>query len=338
MHNKSFTVDSQVTIVGGRNLADEYFRTDGNNEFLDEDLLVIGDVVAAVADGFDDYWNTLEAIPVDVFDADVPHVSVSDMTIVGEEFFSGKSGLQFVKDISSRLVDEILSDQLPWVAAHVEMVMDRPDKIRRLVWRPTSRVSVFLQNMVACAEREVIIVSPYFVPQKRGVEFLAGLVRKGVKVTIVTNSLASTNHFSVHAVYARYRKPLLRSGVELYELRPRLGDLLLTGKLTLHSKVAIVDQTTLFVGSFNLDPRSLYLNTEMGLAVDSSQLASDFSRSLTRQLPDFTYRLTLSNAKRILWNYRSVDGEAVLAREPHASIWRRMLTRAVSFLPIESQM
>lgn len=338
MHNKSFTVDGQVTIVGGRNLADEYFRTDGNNEFIDEDLLVVGKVVDAVAEGFDEYWNTPEAIPVDIFDADVPHVSVGDMTIVGEEYFSAGKELRFLKDISNELVDKLVAGELPLHAADVEMVLDRPDKIRRLVWQVTSRVSVYLQTMVASATDELVIVSPYFVPQKRGVEFLAGLVQSGTRVIIVTNSLASTNHSSVHAAYARYRKPLLQAGVQLFELRPRLSDLTLTGKLTLHSKVAIVDRAKLFVGSFNLDPRSLYLNTEMGLAVSSETMATEFAQSLLKQLPDMTYRLTLSDSNRILWRYSSADGEAVSSKEPHTSIWRRMLTRIVSVFPIESQM
>jgi len=338
MHNKSFTVDGQVTIVGGRNLADEYFTSGGHSEFLDEDLFAIGDVVSAVAEGFDEYWNTPEAIPVDIFDADVPHVSVTDMTIVGEEYFSGPNELRFIKDISSDLIDRFVADELPLIPADVEMVMDRPDKIRRLIRQPTSRVSVYLQELVVSAETEVVIVSPYFVPQKRGVKFLSELVQKGAQVTVVTNSLASTNHFSVHAVYARYRKPLLRAGVRLFELRPRLDDSPLTGTLTLHSKVAIVDRQKSFVGSFNLDPRSLYLNTEMGLAVNSKELAEDYAESLLQQLPDISYELTMSETKRVLWHYSSPQGDVVSAREPHTSMWRRFLTRAVSFLPIESQM
>ncbi|MCH8135933.1 MAG: phospholipase D family protein, partial [Proteobacteria bacterium] len=183
---------------------------------------------------------------------------------------------------------------------------------------------------------EVIIVSPYFVPQRQGVAFLAALVSKGVRVVVITNSLASTNHTSVHAVYARYRKHLLRQGIELYELRPQFSasDL----KITLHSKVAVVDGASLFVGSFNLDPRSLYINTEMGMAVESRELAGSVAASIGKSLQERTYSLRLARSGGIRWKYLTHAGEQVANKEPHTTIWRRSLTRLMSLLPIESQM
>jgi putative cardiolipin synthase len=198
--------------------------------------------------------------------------------------------------------------------------------------------------MVSSATHEVIIVSPYFVPQRQGVEFLAALVRKGVRVVVITNSLASTNHSSVHAVYARYRKPLLSQGVELYELRPRLHledstqDAQHKPKITLHSKVAAVDREKIFVGSFNLDPRSLYINTEMGIALVSDEFAGSVAVSIGDSLQRQAYSLRLSRTGGVRWKYVTRDGERITRKEPHTTIWRRTLTRLMSLLPIEGQM
>ena len=338
MHNKSFTVDNQVTIVGGRNLADEYFRSGGATEFIDEDLLAIGAVVDDVSDGFDEYWNSPEAIPVNVFGALVPHGSIHDSTAEGRRYIARHGGGTFFQSVDDTLARDLLEGRLPLVAAAASVVLDYPDKVRLLGPRPDSITSVFLQQMVSAATTEVIVISPYFVPEKQGVEFLAGLVSRGVRVIVVSNSLASTNHTSVHAVYARYRKPLLKQGVELYELRPHVDSTDTSTTLTLHSKIAVVDREKLFVGSFNLDPRSLYLNTEMGLAVDSTELAGEMSRSILDSLPEIAYKLELSPKGRLQWLLRTGSGDEVITTEPKTTWWRRFKTRLMSFLPIEGQM
>jgi len=214
--------------------------------------------------------------------------------------------------------------------------------VRGLVRRQIGDVTERLIKMVSSARKEVIVVSPYFVPQREGVDFFAALAKKGVRVVILTNSLASTNHTSVHAVYARYRKPLLRQGVELYELRPiedgsTLGDVD-PARLTLHSKVAIVDRLSAFVGSFNLDPRSLYINTELGMVVESGEIAEAMASSGLESLQRVAYRLQLNSRGRINWHYVSDGREQVAWTEPDTSFWRRLLTRLMGLLPIEGQM
>lgn len=345
MHNKSFTVDNQVTIVGGRNLADEYYQTSDDSEFLDEDLLAIGPVVDAVSDGFDEYWNTPEAMPMDAFDALVRHRSSVEETIeAGRRFLEENNDSPQLADIDSSLVDRLLAGSLPLIEADAEVVLDHPDKIRGLTRNQIGETNNYLQQLISSASNEVIIVSPYFVPQKRGVEFLGELVDRGVRVIVITNSLASTNHNSVHAVYARYRVPLLKRGVELHELRPRFSatrtaDAYLSeAKLTLHSKVAVVDRQKLFVGSFNLDPRSLYINTEMGMSVASDELATDVSTSITRSLGRQTYSLRLAGRRGLRWKFLTRNGVRVSAREPHTTVGRRFKTWLISWLPIESQM
>jgi len=344
MHNKSFTVDNQVTIVGGRNLADEYFQTSGDSEFIDEDLLAIGPVVDTVSDGFDEYWNMLEAIPIDSFYSPIEHPTITETIDGGKTYLEANEGSPYFLSIHDHLITRLKNGELPLIEADAHLVLDHPDKVRGLTRDQVGETTNFLRQLVSSAAREVIIVSPYFVPQRQGVEFLAALVRKGVRVVVITNSLASTNHSSVHAVYARYRKPLLRQGVELYELRPRFSeaDSLHDNpdklKITLHSKIAVVDRDKAFVGSFNLDPRSLYINTEMGMAVESVEFATSVAVGIGDSLHRRAYSLRLSRAGRIRWKYVTPDGERVAGNEPHTTIWRRSLTRLMSLLPIESQM
>lgn len=338
MHNKSFTVDNQVTIVGGRNLADEYYRTGGATEFIDEDLLAIGPPVDDVSDGFDEYWNSPEAIPMGAFDKMVAHGRVAESIEEARKYVDKHSNTKFLKGVDGRLIEDFIAGRLDLVLADAEVVQDHPEKVRNLIRRGGNATFDYLQKMVSAATEELIVISPYFVPQQQGVDFFAALVKKGVRVVIISNSLASTNHTSVHAVYARYRKPLLEQGVELYELRPRHEAMETETKLTLHSKVATVDRTRMFVGSFNLDPRSLYLNTEMGMAVTSSELAGRMASSILDSLPDSAYKLQLSGKGKLQWVLQTAGVEEVITTEPQTSLWRRFLTRLMSLLPIEGQM
>ena len=342
MHNKSFTVDNQVTIVGGRNLADEYFQTSLKTEFLDEDIAAIGPVVDEVSDGFDEYWNTKEAIPISVFNKYLPHQALNETVAAGHRHLEAHRESPVIPGLSEHLIRDLVDGVLPWVPARTELVLDHPDKVRGLVRREAGDVTERLLRMVSSAGEEVIVVSPYFVPQREGVDFFAALAKKGVRVVILTNSLASTNHSSVHAVYARYRKPLLRQGVELYELRTiedgrSFGDAD-PARLTLHSKVAVVDRQSAFVGSFNLDPRSLYINTELGMVVESPEVAEGMAASGLESLQRVAYRLQLDRRGRLNWHYNSGGQELVARTEPETSLWRRLLTRLMGLLPIEGQM
>ena len=338
MHNKSFTIDYQVTIVGGRNLADEYYLTGGEAEFIDEDLLAIGPPVDEISDGFDEYWNSPEAIPMGAFKHLVAHGTVSESIREARRFLDRHFDEPFLKGVDGRLIDDLIGGRLELIEASVEVVQDLPDKVRNPLKRGLSVSVDYLQQMVSAANDELIVISPYFVPQKQGVDFFAALVKKGVRVVIVSNSLASTNHSSVHAVYARYRKPLLEQGVELYELRPHYEAMQTKTKLTLHSKVATVDRRRTFVGSFNIDPRSLYLNTELGLAVDSKELSTSMARSILDTLPEYAYKLRLSEKGKLQWLLRTAGVEEVITTEPQTSLWRRFLTKLMSLLPIEEQM
>ena len=342
MHNKTFTVDHQVTIVGGRNLADEYFQSSRASDFLDEDLLAVGAVVDEVAVSFDEYWNTRESMPIEALGAPAEADSIERLMQDGEQFLLHHDDDPRLKRLNDSCHSSLRNVDIPFTRAKARLVVDRPDKVRGLVRRRTGETTEFLRKMVSAATEELIIVSPYFVPLKQGVQFFGALVKKGVRVVIVTNSLASTNHSSVHAVYARYRKPLLQAGVELYELRPRLGrgpgPMDPPTTVTLHSKVAVVDGRQLFVGSFNLDPRSLYINTEMGMAVESETLATTMADSILSTLKQQCYALDLAANGRLRWRYESENEERSAVREPHTTLWRRLSTALMSWLPIEGQM
>ncbi len=342
MHNKSFTVDNQVTIVGGRNLADEYYQTSVKSEFLDEDIAAIGPVVDDVSDGFDEYWNTKEAIPISVFDKYLPHQALNETIGAGHRHIERHRDSPVIRGLNEHLIRRLVDGSLPWASARAELVLDHPDKVRGLVRRQIGDVTERLIQMMSSAREEVIVVSPYFVPQRAGVDFFGDLVKRGVRVVILTNSLASTNHSSVHAVYARYRKPLIRKGIELYELRPIEDGSAVGGvdpaRLTLHSKVAVVDRQSSFVGSFNLDPRSLYINTELGMLVESDEIARAMAASGLESLKTVAYRLQLNRRGRLNWHYRSGGQDLVATTEPDTSFWRRLLTRLMGLLPIEGQM
>lgn len=268
----------------------------------------------------------------------VAHHDVSDSIEEARKFLEAHPDASFLGKVDGRLIGDFVSGRLELVGASVELVQDMPEKVRNFVRKRASVTSSYLQQMVSEAAEELIVISPYFVPQKQGVDFFAGFVRKGVRVVIISNSLASTNHTSVHAVYARYRKPLLQQGIELYELRPRFEAMQTDTTLTLHSKVATVDRRKMFVGSFNLDPRSLYLNTEMGMAVDSTELASNMATSILESLPDQAYKLRLSSKGKLQWLLQAGEVEEVITTEPQTSLWRRFLTRLLSLLPIEEQL
>ena len=340
MHNKSFTVDNGITIVGGRNIADEYYQTREDAEFIDEDVVAAGRVVDDVSRSFDEYWNAREACPVSFLKPGLSRSRIDEILLRARKMLSEPRALAYANSLEHDFTARLLKREISMHAATASAVYDRPEKIRRLLRDRTSRTTRYFVQLVSGAHSEVVIVSPYFVPQRAGVDFLSALVQKGVRVVVITNSLASTNHSSVHAAYARYRKPLLRQGIELYELSARHPDQPAGSatKMTLHSKVVIVDRKRMFVGSFNLDPRSVFLNTEGGLGIDCGGLGEEMAVAVSEALPRVAYQLGLDKRERLTWRLSTRAGSAVYRTEPETRLARRWLTRAMSVLPIESQM
>jgi putative cardiolipin synthase len=348
MHNKSLTVDDVATIVGGRNIGNAYFGGDPTLAFADLDVLAVGDVARDVGAAFDAYW---ESAPAHRASATIRPASAGDAGSMRKRLIlmSDSALGRTLTDATTHqtVVDDVLDGRpaLDWVRARV--VVDPPAKIEAAVETtvPDSLVAQ-LARALGPAERELDLVSSYFVPGRAGAEALARFARRGVRVRIVTNSLATSDVAAVHAGYARRRAGLLRAGVRLYELRPDAGVaptavtrswLPLRGSsgASLHGKTFALDRERIFVGSFNIDPRSIRLNTEMGLVIESVAMAASLSEALDRHLADVAYEVRLAADGRIEWAEHTETGEIIHRREPKAGAARRIGVRMLSWLPIE---
>jgi putative cardiolipin synthase len=346
MHNKSYTVDSRATIVGGRNVGDEYFGAGEGMVFSDLDVIAVGPVVADVARAFDEYWNSDSAYPAELIVGKAAKDAVPALMARFEAVRTSADAVEYVDALrATRLVEELLAQRLSIEWVPVRLVYDAPAKGLGKA-EPSDLLLASLRQALGTPEREIDLISPYFVPGKEGTEGLAGYAERGIRLRILTNSLAATDVAAVHAGYAKRRKPLLRSGVGIYELKPdadareksRKEDKSAGGSsdASLHAKTFSVDRKRAFVGSFNLDPRSVNLNTEMGVVIESPQLAGAISSALDRQLPVAAYEVTLAEDGRGLqWIERTQQGEVRHSSEPHAGVMKRLGVGFMSILPIE---
>lgn len=204
------------------------------------------------------------------------------------------------------------------------------------------RLAKELGEIIRNAQSEVIFISPYYVPGKGGVQLVRDLVAKGVRVVILTNSLASNNHVAVHSAYARYRRDVIRAGAELYEARADAARELSGNKegpdtLTLHTKAFLIDRRQLFVGSLNLDPRSIEINAEMGLLIDSEAMVGSFTQGLDQELASLTYRVLENEKGELEWHGRINNKEVIEAKEPLTGWWLRFKAWLMKIAP-ESQL
>ena len=335
MHNKLFIADGVMAVAGGRNIGDEYFMRSGIQNFVDMDVLVMGAVVRDMSEIFDRYWNSDVVYPVQVIVAgeasdealrgrfveltregnerpDLPAVDVLGYGPVSEELESGRMGL---------------------IWAPARAIADPPGKRNAPTAEDASATSVSsdLRRQIWGAGKELVLTSPFLIPGPEGMKAFRDLGARRVKMTVITNSLAATDEPLVHAGYSRYREPLLRAGVDLYELSPertrlnkRLGLFGLSlGRL--HAKTAIVDESLVFVGSMNLDPRSETQNTELGIFVESPELARELYRILRITKLQSTYRLRLApGGSSLQWLTLDDEKEVVLDAEPESSLWMRL--------------
>ena len=314
MHNKSFTADGVVSIVGGRNIGDEYFEADAEMNLADLDVAVIGPVVKEVSAQFDLYWNDQSSIPI----AAVAHQRhdaraarrATSLLVAYHETREGPPPTRRACCATAILPAGSRSHSifLPLGDGH-----DRRTTIRTRWPPPPAQEAERISPWCArghCDKTEaagLFLVSPYFVPGRKGVEFLAGVHQRGVRVVVITNSLASTDGIPVHSKYKLYRKALIEAGVELYEIKPTAGGQLKrrfrepAGSSTggLHAKTFAFDRRIGFIGSYNLDPRSSKLNTEMGVLYDCPELAKRLPEQTERELSRNTYRVELDHHRLV---------------------------------------
>jgi len=347
MHNKSFTADNLATIVGGRNVGNEYFGAGNATVFADLDVLAVGPAVAEVSREFDLYWNSASAYPVASL-VEMPPPAVAQALLARLQDAKDEPEAQdYIERVRAEpFVPALIAGRLPLEWAGAQVLYDDPAKTLDPTLSTDHLLLGSLLRTIGSARAEFALISPYFVPGADGTAALAALARSGVEVRVLTNSLAASDVAAVHAGYAKWRVELLRGGVRLYEFKPsavaeaaRAGRRAVTGSSSaaLHAKTFAVDGERIFVGSFNFDPRSARLNTEMGLVVASPQLAGKLSQGFKDEIPLGAYEVVLDALGTGLhWIERlPTGGEVRHTIEPGTSWWLRSGVGVLSVLPID---
>ncbi len=359
MHNKAMIADNQLAIVGGRNLGDEYFSASEVLQFRDIDVLAAGPITADVSASFDDYWNSSIAYPLGVLNKQKFDRGELDQTRDDlRQHWRTNADPYNAKPLNATpLSTQISNKQLGLTWAHAEFQVDQPEKIESpspdYVSPPMKRLGELMKD----ARKDFLVVSPYFVPHETGVTALGALTHRGVRVAILTNSLAATDAVAVQAGYSPFRVPLLQQGVELYEFKPRqetptAGIAGSRSRASLHAKTYVIDRQILVIGSMNLDPRSAHLNTELALVIHSPQLAAQVADIFDRATaPERSYRVTLADDAQLAY-LRSIgaplsplvwtDVEDGTRRtyifDPQAGLYRNALTGLFSLLPVNAEL
>ena len=351
MHNKFFLADGQFGITGGRNIGDQYFQLESDVSFRDLDILASGRVVRDMATAFDTYWNSEYSVPARA----LPFEGARRKLLA-----ESRAALAAHRDsVRGSLGGYLRLDALgaaaapglgPWTAGQAELLLDDPDKTAGNTATADLPITRLIRR-AAEARREVLIASPYFVPGRLGTDFLTQLSGRGVRVRVLTNSLAANDVAVVHAGYARYRLPLLLAGVELNELKPlrqkpgaRIGAGKGSSRASLHSKALAVDREWAYVGSMNLDPRSALLNTEAGLLVRGPELARQVARFIEAGMGrEQSYLVRLDpdsdlSERRLLWVEKLGDREVIHTEEPGAGFLRHFLVDVLSGFDIEEDL
>ncbi len=346
MHNKSFTVDNQATIIGGRNIADEYFGAREDVNYGDLDVFAVGPVVNDVSNMFDMYWNSITAVPVPGFAKmpDDPQEKLKELRARIDAELEQAKDTQYAQAVKADYAAYIDRDASILTWAPYELAYDSPDKAQKDLAPDAESIVTTLAAAVDRAEKELIVISPYFVPRKSGIEYFQTLRDRGLEVTVITNSLAATNHAIVHSGYAPSRKPLLKMGVKIHEVRhtatldgiDRGGAG--TSLATLHTKAFVVDRKELFVGSFNWDPRSVNINTELGVIMKSPELAGEVAGLIDRVLDAKSYEVVLNEKGKIRWIDRSSGEDVILTKEPDTTWGRRFNAGFMRILPVRGQL
>jgi len=346
MHNKSFTLDNQVTIIGGRNIADEYFGAREDAAFGDLDVIAMGPIVQEVSNMFDTYWRHETALPVAAFIKPLknPQAELEQLRATLNENADQISGTPYAEAVLATAFLEVENEPDSFRWAPYKFIYDTPDKGIKGRAEGVALITAALEESLSAVEQELTIISPYFVPEKDWREALVEAEQAGIKISIITNSLAANNQKMVHGGYAPSRKPLLKAGVSIYEVRP---DAHIPGveyvdsdeaRATLHMKAYLVDRREIFVGSFNFDPRSAYLNTEMGVLIDEPILGAEMAQKLSESLLADTWQLSLDERNNLRWTGLR-DGESVeYDKEPMTNWWQRFMAGFYRMLPIRSQL
>ncbi|SAL76605.1 phospholipase D/transphosphatidylase [Caballeronia choica] len=353
MHNKALIADNQGAILGGRNIGDEYFGAESTVTFGDLDVLVHGPIVRKVSTAFDEYWNSSASYPIEtLLGHQADPSALASLRAKREAWFESQENSAYVQQVRARLTQAIHSRDAEFSWGKATLLYDDPSKITRAPSDAEGNLISQLRALSLQPTQQMLVVSPYFVPGKRGVAWLSGLTQHGVHVTVLTNSLAATDVTAVHAGYQRYRKALLEAGVQLYELKPgatasgtdeKKKSVFGSSKASLHAKTYVFDRKSIFIGSMNLDPRSVELNTEIGVYCESQSAAQQVTDRVESNLNRVAWRLELrtdpNGTSHIVWMETATDGTmTVFDSEPEVSALRNIGIWFLGILPIESQL
>ena len=339
MHNKSIVVDNRVAIVGGRNIADEYFGLDSAANFRDLELLLGGDVVHDVSVAFDDYWNDRWSFPIEALSQ-----SKASAEQLAESRRLTESSLHLHAEVSS---EELVAKWLGVVASAdtgdaILYADDPPEDNPKNPEEAPIQVANELVRLFDSAESEIVIVSAYLIPTPHLEGAVERALDRGVRVRILTNSIASNNHLTAHSAYRNHIGTLLEHGAELHEVRTDARDRdrymlkpIDRKKLALHAKALIIDYDKVFIGSANLDPRSLRMNTEMGFLIVSDQFNQELRSAVEGDfLTANAWHLELQEDGRVFW----LADDQTLESQPAASFMQRIEDWFFSNLPIEGEL
>jgi putative cardiolipin synthase len=343
MHNKLFVADNALAITGGRNIGDEYFTLDTHSNFIDLDLVGAGPIVPQLSASFDAFWNSKYAYPIASLAGPAPAVPPEPPQIPAPAAPSVSQAQGVAEEDADWLRRELDANLLKLVWAPATVLADRPAKIASDV-SPDQEETIAnnIAALMRSAQQEILVISPYFVPGKEGVALMRELIARGVHIRIITNSLASTDAPLVHNGYARYRVALLKMGVELSEVRPRLGQKrarfhpFRSANASLHAKALVIDRRTVFIGSLNMDERSKHFNSELGLVMRSPEIARQVTSLIDDISADGSYRLSLDASGHIVWSSGEGSDEKVWHNEPETTVMQRLSIKLLApFAPEE---
>ena len=349
MHNKSMTFDKQITIIGGRNIGNEYLSNDQSSQFADLDVLLIGKVVADIDNSFASYWSSPLSFDIETlakFDDDVTpdFLKALDKLGIDEENNEGSSLTVYKAAIKDSTIDtDLINKRVPFRWTDMQFLSDDVGKLSKSVSSETNLVHQ-LRTLLGSPTKKLTIISSYFVPTKDGVDTLVKLAESGVDIKILTNSFDATDVTAVHSGYSQWRPSLLRSGVKIYELKSTAAEEKRDNKLwrarsqsstSLHAKTFAVDDYQVFIGSYNVDPRSANINTEMGVIINDDELARQLHGALSDDLLNQAYEVKLLDNGSLEWHTMEDGKEVVYDSEPRVDMSDHIWLTIMSWLPID---
>lgn len=348
MHNKVFVTDNSTAIIGGRNIGDEYFDARHHLNFVDLDLLTVGSIVNEISHSFNDYWDSQWATPIE---------KISKIKILTKQLKSFKTKLKdkwhrarnthyFNSLEQTAFKQKIIHQKIPFIWSKAELFYDPPEKLLSNISTTNQYIIPQVLPYFEHAKKEILIVTPYFVPGTAGLRWFKSKSLQGIQIHILTNSLATTDVIAVHSAYKKYRRKLLDAGINLFELKTTTRNLysrtknLIKGssKSCLHAKYIVIDQKYIFIGSANMDPRSKFLNTEIGIMLENDEIAKQAVQLFNKtSSAENSYRISINKINnRLSWMTENNKHKVYYFYEPGAGLFKKIAVYILTLLPIEN--